>query len=141
LELIAQMFPADSGVVIDEVDYTTRVDPSTKSQTSGFAREWSITGVATEESLGLLQTLNSRSGIQEVFATIAETSGVNSFDPSPETRQLLVVVERSENTQFDPKAPVAAVPSVENCPYRITMRVTQQFSEKDPLAITKTPQP
>jgi len=141
MELIAQMFPADSGVVIDEINYTTRVDPNTKSQTSGFAREWAITGVAQEDSLALLQKLNSRSGIQEVFATIAQTTGVNSFDPSPETRQLLVVVERSENTQYDPKAPRGTVPKIETSPYRITIRVTQQFSEKDPLAITKAPQP
>lgn len=141
MELIAQMFPADSGVVINEVDYSTRVDSNSKSQTSGFTREWEITGVATEDSLALLQKLNSRAGIQEVFTTIAEHTGVASFDPSPDTRQLLVVVERSENTQYDPDAPLSAVPISENCPYRITIRVTQQFSEKDPLAITKAPQP
>jgi len=141
MELIAQMFPANSGAVINEVEYTTRVDSSTKSKTSGFAREWEMTGLATEDSLALLQKLNSRSGIQDVFTTIYENTGVNSFDPSPETRQLLVVVERSENTQYDRNAPLAAVPKPENCPYRFTIRVTQQFSEKDPLAITKASQP
>lgn len=141
MELIAQMFPADSGVVIYEVDYTARVDSVAKSKTSGFTREWDITGVAMEDSLALLQKLNSRAGIQEIFATITENTGVSSFDPSPETRQLLVIVERSENAQFDRNEPVSAVPKSENCPYRFNIRVTQQFSEKDSLAITKAPQP
>ena len=141
LELVTHMFPADSGVTVNSLDYSARVDVGVKGTAASFTREWKMVGIATDQALELIQKLNSRNGMQEIFAEVAAETGVDSFDPSPETRQLIVNIQQSENPLYRSGSPMTSPPSPENCPYRFELRVSQQFTAEDSMAVTLNPQP
>ncbi|QQL44481.1 hypothetical protein [Sulfuriroseicoccus oceanibius] len=141
LELIARIFPKDSGVLVENVEYSARVEQAKKGNTLPFARSWTITGAATDVGEEHLTSLNSRDGISAVFTEITDATGIQSFDPSSDTRQLLINVTLGNNPQYNRSARVTRPLDLENCPTRFTMKIDLQYSAKDDLALTRGKQP
>ena len=142
MEAIARLFPADSGLLLKTFTNNVRPDTAPGQAKVGFIKEWSVTGMARDEALSYLNSLNTRDGISAKFAEIAETTGNSAFDPTPVTRTLVVNVKTQENSSFRP-LPAEQVMNSDPAtyPFSFTLTITQRFSSEDPLAVSASQAP
>ncbi|MGJ8633224.1 MAG: hypothetical protein ACSHX7_04830 [Luteolibacter sp.] len=136
MEALARLFPEDSGILVKNFVNTVRPDTLPGQAKVGFIREWKISGMARDKALKYLNGINTREGISEHFAKISEITGNTSFDPTPDTRSLVVNVKTQENSGFKPRPADQIVGSDESTyPFGFTLTITQRFESADPLAV------
>lgn len=137
MEALTRLFPAKSGMLVKSFSDTTRPDTAPGQAKVGFIKEWIITGMARDEALSYLNTLNTREGISARFSEIAKATGNTAYDPSPNTRTIVVNVKTLENGSFKPMPIEDIVDSDESTyPFTFNLTITQRFESADPLAIS-----
>ena len=100
MENLTRLFPANSGLLLKNFNHTVRPDSAPGQKKVGFVKEWTISGMARDEALSYLNTLNTREGISAHFAEISKLTGNSAYDPTPTTRNLVVNVKTLENSGF-----------------------------------------
>jgi hypothetical protein len=146
LELLCQLFPARSHVLLRSVTHTARpeakglnIKPAagkTAPSTVGFVREWRISGFARDEAEDLLNTISSQEGISAVFATVAKQTGNPAFQPNLPSRSITVKRSSIENASFKARAPEEITDSDEaTYPFTFELIITQRFESNDPVAL------
>lgn len=137
MESLARMFPPKGGALVKSFNLSTKPDSAAGKATTGFVKEWRINGLARDEALEYLNSLNSREGISAHFAEVARATGNAAFDPTIGNRTLLVNVRTQENNSYKPTPPEEADPADESSyPFTFELRITQRFEATDPLALT-----
>ncbi len=142
MEAIARLFPENSGLLLKTASHTVRPDSSPGQAKVGFIKEWVITGMAREEALSYLNTLNTRDGIATRFNEISQVTGNPAYDPTPATRAIVVNVKTQENSKFKQR-PAEEVLDADDTTYPFTfnLTITQRFEATDPLAISASTAP
>ncbi|MFM2198248.1 MAG: hypothetical protein RLZZ505_1680 [Verrucomicrobiota bacterium] len=142
MESLARLFPAKSGLLVKTFTHTTRPDTAPGQAKVGFIKEWIITGMARDEALNYLNTLNTREGISARFSEIAKATGNTAYDPAPNTRTIVVNVKTLENSSFK-QMPLEDIHDSDEATYPFTfnLTITQRFESADPLAISSAMAP
>lgn len=135
MELLARVFPEDSGVLVGNFRHSNRLDSTIKNFRVGFTREWIIDGVAEEKAVALLNHLNGREGMKTLFEDLHKATGNPTFDMSKPGRAMVAQMDRSRNPAYvaDPSLPVG---DRRRFPYVFSLKITQVFPSEDPMAIT-----
>ncbi|MCP5533339.1 MAG: energy transducer TonB [Akkermansiaceae bacterium] len=142
MESLSRMFPTSRGVMIKSFTMNAKPDSAGGNATTGFVKEWRIAGLARDEALEYLNSLNTREGISEHFAEVARSTGNSAFDPALGNRSISVNVRTLENATYKPMPPEEANPSDETSyPFTFDLRITQRFEATDPLALNVRPAP
>lgn len=149
LEFLLQMFPEDSGVRLESFNYgldaARPAGPaprkgskakSSKSETVGLTRNWTIKGLIKPKALELLNSLNSQRGMSSFFEKMAAATGDDGYAPAQE-RQITVSLTQGRNSRFNPQATAAdaARDPAQAFPFNFEIQIAQTLSEKDPLAM------
>lgn len=142
LEATARLFPAKSGLLVKSINHSVRPDTAPGQAKVGFIKEWTFTGLARQDALGYLNSLNSREGIGARFSEIAKATGNMAFDPTPNTRTIVVNVKTQENSAFR-LMPAENIDDSDEASYAYTfyLTITQRFVSADPLAISAAKAP
>ncbi len=138
LELLLDLFPAESGIIVTDCSYRVAGAPAEKDAAKvGFDRVWSIKGFARSEGVPMLGKLSSNNYLAEQFVRIAEGFDNESLRSSPETRTLHSTMQQK---QGELPASVGLPASVARH-YRTSFELTieQNFGSKDVLALTAKP--
>ena len=138
LEMLLDMFPPESGVVMTDCDYRVVGLPMEKDADKvGFERVWSIRGYARTEGAALLGELSSESYLAEQFEKIAEDFDNETLRPAPETRSLHATMQQRQGQL---PASVGFPASVARH-YRTSfeLSIKQTFDDEDVLALTAKP--
>ena len=136
MESLSQMFPKNRGMIVKSYSHTVKPEAAQGKATAGFIKEWKVTGLARDEALDYLNTINTREGIFAHFSELAKITGSPAYDPSVSTRNLLVVVRTQENSGFKPlPLEEANIADESTYPFSFDLTVTQRFEATDPLAI------
>ena len=135
MELLARVFPEDSGVVVEAFRHTNRLDNTIKNFRLGFTREWVIDGVAEEKAVALLNHLNGREGMKALFDELHKATGNPSFNTNLSGRAVVAQMDRSKNPAHveDPGLPSG---DRRRFPYVFSLKITQVFPSEDPMAIS-----
>ena len=137
MEVLTRLFPENSGVKVENYKQTTRLDALVKGKKVGFTREWQIRGLATNDAAPLLNKLNGREGIGEIFTALHAATNNESFNMNVPGRNLIVSVERSRNTSYE-KGPGIPAGDKRRYPFTFSMKITQSFGADDPMALKST---
>jgi hypothetical protein len=142
MELLCRLFPENSGLLVKGFNHTTRPEPAPGKAKIGFVKEWRITGFTREEGLEKLNTINSRDGINAIFADVAKVTGNEAYRPDVGNRSTLVNVRLQENNSFRPR-PTEDLVAADTSSYRHTFEliITQRFEASDPLALNVSKAP
>jgi hypothetical protein len=142
MELIAQLVPAKSGIMLRNFNHVIRPDAAPKQVKAGFVKEWKLTGLARNESIEYLNLISTRDGISDKFAEIAKITGDSSFDPTPTSRSLVVNIKRQENKSFKPRL-AEEIHDSDPTTYSqmFELSIVQRFEATDDLAIPKAKAP
>ncbi|MCU0796871.1 MAG: hypothetical protein MUF31_13160 [Akkermansiaceae bacterium] len=136
MEMLARLFPDNSGFLVRAFNHTATPDPAAGQARLGFVKVWTITGLAQEDSMERLNTLNTREGISAVFAEVARITGNQSFRTDLPSRSITISIRTSENPGYRPKPPEDIVAGDESAfPYAFEISIKQRFEGDDPLAI------
>lgn len=136
MEFISRMFPPDKGILVKSFNQTSRPESAAGKATAGFVKEWRVAGLARDEALEYLNSLNTREGISAHFAEVARATGNHAFDPSIGNRSILVNVRTQEHNLYKPTPPEEAQAADETSyPFTFDLRITQRFEATDPLAL------
>ncbi|MCF6238654.1 MAG: hypothetical protein L3J79_07575 [Candidatus Marinimicrobia bacterium] len=137
MEVLLDLFPEGSGVVMDRCDYTISiVVPARRggknAAKAGFVRQWDIKGFAKSKASKHLNNLSGNAFVKGVFQEIAEKHGAGEFDMRVEGRNLNVTLQREQK-----KYPKAGVLGKDDADYNtgFTLVIRQRFSVEDPLAL------
>jgi hypothetical protein len=142
MEAVARFFPADSGLLLKSFSHTVRPDSAPGQAKVGFVKEWLISGVARDEALTYLNSLNSREGIASKFTEISKATGNLAYDPVPNTRTLVVNVRTKENPKFRQMPAEDIIDSDETTyPFTFSFTITQRFESADVLSIAAAKAP
>lgn len=137
MESLARLFPNKSGLLVKTYTHTIKPDTAPGQAKVGFIKEWLISGLARDEALTYLNTLNTRDGITAHFDEVAALTGNNSFDSKPTTRSIVVNVRVQENQRFRQLTQEEFhEANEESYPHTFTLSITQRFESGDPLALT-----
>ena len=142
MELVSRLFPAKSGILLKKFSHNVRPDTAPGQKNVGFIKEWQLSGMAREEAVSYLNSLNSSDGISSKFAEVAELTGDTSYDPTPKTRSIVVNLRTQENSNFR-QLPAENIDNFDENTYSVTfsISITQRFEATDPLAIPTTKAP
>jgi hypothetical protein len=142
METLARIFPAKSGLLLKSFSHTVRPDNAPGQSRVGFVKEWQITGMARDEALGNLNSLNSREGISALFTEVSKVTGNTAYDPTPNTRTIVINVKTQENSAFK-QMPLEDIVDTDDATYPFTfnLSITQRFESADPLAINAAKAP
>jgi len=142
MELLAVMFPQRGGFLAKTFSHSVRTE-STPAQTKvGFVKEWKITGLAREEALERLATLNTRDGISAIFNEVADVTGNEAFRTEVPSRSLVVNVRTQENSSYKPAPAAEAAELDENTyPFSFDLTITQRFESADPMSLKASKAP
>ncbi len=136
MELLSRLFPERSGIIVKNFTHSSKPDVAPGKAKIGFVKEWKITGFAREESLNLLNALNTQEGITARFAEIARTTGNAAFDPAIGNRSVDVNARIQENNgfKFDQTDEINDLDE-STYGYTFDLTITQRYEATDPLAI------
>ena len=102
----------------------------------GVIKEWKISGMARDEAIDFLNTLNTREGISAHFSEIAKITGNESYNPDLGNRSISVNVRTQENNGYKPLPPEETNDADESSyPFSFELTITQRFEATDPMAI------
>lgn len=139
MEVLLQLFPPDSGLIVSECTYDVAGEPmSDRSDTLSFERTWKIEGYARSEGTEALNRLASSSYLAKRFEELATEFGAESLATTDtDTRTLDVRLEQRQR-QMPPndRFPASVARHYRNS-FEIT--ITQEFTDKDDLALVKKP--
>lgn len=136
MELLCRLFPENGGLLVKNFNHTTRPEPAPGKPKVGFVKEWRIAGYAREDALDKLNAINTREGINGVFAAVAKATGNEAYRTDVGNRSVLVNVRSQENNTFRPR-PLEDMQSGDSTTYRYSfdLTITQRFEANDPLAL------
>lgn len=136
MEAFARMFPEGGNMLVQDMKYTAKPD-NTQGQTMvGFVKVWKISGLARDEALTYLNTLNTRDGIHKYFSHMADITGSTAYRPDVGNRNISVNVRTRENNSFRLMPPEEMVMTdVASYPFSFDLTITQRFEATDPMAI------
>ncbi|MBN8460507.1 MAG: hypothetical protein J0M04_21975 [Verrucomicrobia bacterium] len=136
MELLSRMIPERSGIMVKNFAHTSKPDIAPGKAKIGFVKEWKITGFAREESLDLLNALNTQEGISARFSEVAKVTGNAAFDPAVGNRSLSVNARIQENStfKFDQAGEISDLDE-STYGYSFDLTVSQRYEATDPLAI------
>lgn len=136
MELLSRLFPERSGVLVKNFSHTVRPDTAPGQAKIGFVKEWKITGLARDEALERLNTLNTQEGISAQFSEVARITGNPVFNPALRTRSIAVNVRTQENGSYKP-LPLEETYDTDESSYSFSfdLTITQRFETSDPMAI------
>ncbi|QJE95555.1 hypothetical protein [Luteolibacter luteus] len=142
MELLSIMFPEKSGFLAKSFNHTIRTESTPGQAKAGFIKEWKITGLAREQALERLATLNTRDGISAVFSEVAKVTGNGAFRPDMPSRSLVVNVRTLENSGYKP-GPEDEMNALDEAtyPFSFDLTITQRFESSDPMAVTASKAP
>lgn len=142
MEALARLFPSNSGLLLKSFSHSVRPDTAPGQAQVGFTKEWVINGMAREESLSYLNSLNTREGISAHFTEIAKVTGNPAYDPAPTTRTIVVNVKTQENSSFK-QMPAEEIDDSDESTYPFTfnLTITQRFESADTLSISAATAP
>lgn len=141
LEIISRLFPEDSGVRLDGFQYSLATDtPAAVStepaKTLGLTRRLTLTGLAREESLPLLNAMNSNRTMTDRLKALAAEIGDETYAVST-ARPLTVALTVNRNPQFGIEdaedSPLAEPDS--SYPYAFEVVLTVTLPPTDPYAL------
>jgi len=147
MESITHLFPPDSGLLVRDMEYSSRPDSTPGQARVGVVREWTIKGMTKQEGIQFLNTLNSREGVSARFNEIARATGDASFRTDIGTRNLVVSIRTQENSTYRRGAPPPSavmanpIPPDYDYPFTFDLEITQRFEAADPLAILSAKAP
>ena len=149
LEFLFQLFPEDSGVRLDEFNYSMASDAPTKTAIKGavaangtigavigMSRTWKIKGMIKSKGLELLSNLNSQRGLRVFFEKVEKATGDSSYQPDP-SRLLSITLTQARNSRYNAQTTASEIlrdPAV-TYPFTFEAVITQNFPDKDPLAL------
>lgn len=136
MEALAILFPKDGGMLVKTYSHSAKPENAAGKATIGFSKEWRISGLARDEALDYLNQLNTREGIAAHFSEVARITGNSAYNPSGNTRNLVINVRTQENTGYKP-VPIEESHMLDDTTYPFTfdLTITQRFEGTDPLAI------
>ena len=134
MELISQMFENDGSVMLSEVEHTAApARGGLATAKSPIEKTWTISGLANTQALSRFDTLNTQEGMKEVFKRASEVTNDESLDPSPNSRNLFIVLE------LDRRSSEVALSdgSTRYFTHKFTIKIRQTFSAADKIALPK----
>ena len=135
LEMLLDLFPPESGVVMTDCDYRVVGLPAEKDADKvGFERIWSIRGFARTEGSALLGELSSESYLADQFERIAENFDSETLRPMPETRSLHATMQQKQGQLPSSVGFPASVARHYRTAFELSVK--QTFDGKDVLALT-----
>ncbi|KAB2640432.1 MAG: hypothetical protein DVB25_03995 [Verrucomicrobia bacterium] len=136
MELLSHLFPERCGILVKSFAHSVRADSAPGQAKIGFVKEWKITGLARDEALDRLNTLNTQEGITSQFHELARATGNPAFNPAVRTRSLAVNIRTQENNTFK-SLPVEETFDTDESsyPFNFDLTITQRFEGTDPMAI------
>ena len=138
LELLLDLFPAESGVVVTDCDYRVVGLPKEKdSKNIGFERTWSIKGFARREGVPLLSKLSSNRYLIEQFEEIAEVFDTEALRTNDETRTLSATMQQRQGQLPSTVGFPASVARHYRTAFELSIK--QTFAGEDVLALTVEP--
>ena len=136
MESLARMFPDKGGMLVKTYSHTAKPENAPGQAKVGFVKEWKITGLARDEALDYLNTLNSRDGVNAHFGEVARIVGIPAYNPGIGNRSISVNVRTQENNTFKPVPPEETIDSDESTyPFTFDLTITQRFEATDPMAL------
>ncbi|MBQ97357.1 MAG: hypothetical protein CMP30_05080 [Roseibacillus sp.] len=133
MELVNQLFPDPESVILSEASHRVRPElVQNKDTKAGVVKDWTISGFSNADALNHLTVISSTKGMGEVFDSIHEQTGNESFRADLGSRTLLVNLLTSENTRFKP---VGAKKPEERFAHNFRLTITQRVTAEDPIAI------
>jgi hypothetical protein len=142
MELLARMFPADSGITLRSCAHTAEPESTAGKSSIGLIKNWTIAGFAKAEAQPRLTELNTREGIGKIFNEVAAVTGNSAFLPDIHNRTLVVSISTVENKRYKPSPSGTANPADETSyPLTFTLNLSQRFEGSDPLALPVASQP
>lgn len=136
METLLEVFPADGGVILKDMNYRAETDDSAKSGEKtavGLKRSWDISGFANPEVAVNLPTLGSRNRVAELLNSIAEKNHAPYLSVSPATREVQVMLQQRQGTMPPSQEFPAKVARHFRTAFELS--ISQSISEKDDLAI------
>ena len=142
MELLARLFPPEAGMKIKTFNHAVRPDTAPGQAKVGFVKEWKITGLARDEALDRLNTINSREGINTYFSDVARSTGNEAFRTDIGNRSIVVNVRTLENNAFKVDS-LSDLNTTDDStyPYTFDLTITQRFESSDPLAVNAAKAP
>lgn len=138
LELLLDLFPTDSGLIVTECEYSVNGEGAgDNGNRMAFGRKWVIRGHARAEGVGHLSKLGSSTFLNERFKALAEQYGARSMRTDMDTR----VLDASMQQRQGQLPESARFPASFARHYRTSfeLTVTQSFSDRDELALNIKP--
>jgi|GEM_PF-771784 hypothetical protein len=129
MEFLTRLFPKDKEITIKDFKYKTSVQAgNATNQRIPVIRTWEITGGADSSGRNYLETLNSSSGMAEVFENTYQGTLDESFDVSIDGRKPRpdIQIKRASNNRRE---------STSTHPYDFKMTITQRLDNKDALTL------
>lgn len=147
LEFILKTFPEDAEVRVESFAYQMEsARPAAASSKGvdvphvGYARTWTLKGLAKEPGLERLGRLNSQRGLGELFDQVAKATGDASYAPDP-SRELKIALTQGRNPKFTNQDPAGVPQEVAmEYPFSFDATITQTVADSDSLALP-TPKP
>ena len=133
MELINQIIPTDSSVILSGVKHTVTQKPEQQNGKLGFEKAWIINGAANEKGLKHLQNISTREGVKIVFAKVAEITGNSAYLPDVGKRDITIKIKQKGNSRFNTINPTNPGDKLKNS---FTMEIVQSFSGDDDMAIS-----
>lgn len=138
MEVLLQLIEPDSGLIVTECSYNTEGDREvTKGDSLSFSRTWKIHGFARPEGQQALGRLSSNIYLKKRFEDLAAEFGAESLKLDTDTRTLEVSMQQRQSQMTPTERFPASVARHYRNSFEIT--ITQEFSEKDALALTMKP--
>jgi len=142
MELLCRLFPEHAGFLVKTFVHTVRPDAAPGQAKVGFVKEWKISGLARDEAVDRLNSLNTQEGISARFNEVARVTGNPAFNPLLGNRSLAVNVRTQENSSFKPLPAEETFDTDETSyPFNFDLTITQRFEATDPMAINVTKAP
>jgi len=142
MESLVRLFPEGSGLQLKAYSYAAHPESTPGQAMTGFSKEWKITGLAKEEALEYLNTLNTREGIASHFDQIAKITGNEAYQTDLPTRSLIVNIRTSENPSFKTNSEADMQSKGDSSfPFTFDLTITQRFEGTDPMAINAAKAP
>jgi hypothetical protein len=138
MELLLELFPEDSGVVMADCDYiigSARVFAGGQSKGAtgmGFTRKWKITGFAKPQAANYLNNLSSSAFIRNQFESLAKKYDADEFRMGVKGRTINVTLQRDQRA-YPPSGVLGK--DAEGFTLSFTLEITQVFSAEDELAV------
>jgi hypothetical protein len=136
LETLLEIFPADGGVILRDVNYRTELVEGKEVEASkslGLKRIWDITGYANPEVAESLPTLGSRTRVADLLNGISEKNHAPYLAVNSQTRELEVTLQQKQGSMPPSREFPAKVARHFRTSFELS--ISQVLTSQDALAI------